>query len=67
MPFGKIKKKCDKGFGFIQPDSSDKNDLFFHATALLGVTFDDLQEGASVEYSIGQGPKGPRAENIKVN
>ena len=31
-----------------------------------GASFDELREGQTVEYSEGQGPKGPRAENVKV-
>jgi len=28
------------------------------------VRFDDLREGQSVTFETGQGPKGPRAENV---
>ena len=28
--------------------------------------FDDLREGQSVSFEKGQGPKGPRAENVKA-
>lgn len=60
---GTIKKKMDKGFGFIEvPNRSD--DLFFHMSSLNGVDFDDLQEGQEVEFTLGEGPKGPRAENV---
>ncbi|QDT38874.1 cold-shock protein [Stratiformator vulcanicus] len=62
MPQGTIKKLTDKGFGFI---GTDKGDLFFHLSALEGVTFEELQEGQKVEYNEGQGPKGPRAEDIR--
>lgn len=61
---GTIKKLTDKGFGFITQSGSD-NDLFFHMSALDGVEFDDLQEGQSVEFEVGSGPKGPRAENVR--
>jgi CspA family cold shock protein len=30
------------------------------------VRFDDLREGQRVSFTIGQGPKGPRAEGVKV-
>ena len=63
MPQGKIKKLTDKGFGFI---ASDGDDLFFHMSALEGVEFDNLQVDQSVEFEIGQGPKGKRAENVRV-
>ncbi len=61
---GTIKRLTDKGFGFIS-DGSDK-DLFFHSSAMQGVRFDDLREGQKVEFTVGQGPKGPRAENVTI-
>ncbi len=63
MPSGTIKKLTDKGFGFI---SGDGEDMFFHHSALEGTSYDDLQEGQEVEYEVGRGPKGPRAENIRI-
>ena len=63
MAQGKIKKLLDKGFGFI---TGDDGDIFFHRSAVEGVTFDDLREGQMVEYNIGQGPKGPCAENVRL-
>ncbi|MCH1495129.1 MAG: cold shock domain-containing protein [Rubripirellula sp.] len=61
---GTIKRLTDKGFGFIS-DGSDK-DLFFHSSAMQGARFDDLREGQKVEFTVGQGPKGPRAENVNI-
>ena len=61
---GTIKRITDKGFGFIE-NGSDK-DMFFHSSALEGVRFEELREGQRVSYEVGQGPKGPRAENVKV-
>ena len=55
-------KKLVKGFGFIKT-ASDK-DLFFHASSLQGVTFDELKVGQKVSYTEGQSPKGPCAENV---
>ena len=31
-----------------------------------GVTFEELHEGDIVEYEVGHGPKGPRAENMRL-
>ena len=63
MPEGTVKKiVADKGFGFIQGDSGD---VFFHYTALNGVEIESLQEGDQVTFEMGQGPKGPRAENVQ--
>ena len=61
---GTIKKKTDKGFGFIEIEGKDK-DLFFHSNDLIDVTFDQLHGGDEVSFEITQGNKGPRAENIK--
>ncbi|MBA2115177.1 cold-shock protein [Bremerella alba] len=63
MPEGIIKRLTDKGFGFI--DTGQNKDLFFHLSNLDGVRFEDLHEGQRVSYDEGQGPKGPRAENVK--
>lgn len=63
MSQGTIKKLTDKGFGFIE---GERGDIFFHHSAVTGVSFDSLREGQRVEYTEGRGPKGPRAENIKV-
>ncbi len=54
----------DKGFGFIL--ASDGTEYFFHNSACQGVRFDDLREGQAVTFERGQGPKGPRAEAVKV-
>ena len=63
MPQGKIKKViADKGFGFIE---GERDDIFFHHSALVGIAIETLQEGQQVEYEVGRGPKGPRAENVK--
>ena len=63
MEQGTIKRLTDKGFGFIADGSG--NDLFFHMSSVEGVRFEDLQEGQTVTYNVGTGPKGPRAENVR--
>jgi CspA family cold shock protein len=63
MAEGTIKRLTDKGFGFI--DTGTGKDMFFHLSSLEGVTYEELQEGQRVEYTEGQGPKGPRAENVR--
>lgn len=62
MPTGSIKKKTDKGFGFITVEGS--SDVFFHSSACQD-SFDSLQEGDQVQFELGQGPKGPKAENVR--
>ena len=61
---GTIKTKTDKGYGFISRDGEEK-DLFFHSSDLNGVTFDELQVGATVEFDVVEGEKGPSAKNVK--
>lgn len=64
MSQGTIKKLIsDKGFGFI---AGDGEELFFHHSAVEGVSFENLREGQTVEYSEGRGPKGPRAEAVRA-
>ncbi len=63
MAEGTIKRLTDKGFGFI--DTGGSKDLFFHMSNLDGVRYEELQEGQRVSFDEGQGPKGPRAENVK--
>ena len=63
MAEGTIKRLTDKGFGFI--DTGSDKDIFFHSSNLEGVSYEQLQEGQRVSYDEGQGPKGPRAENVK--
>ena len=49
-----------KGFGFITPDNAGK-DLYVHST---NVQNGPIKEGDKVEFEIGEGDKGPRAENV---
>ena len=63
MAEGTIKRLTDKGFGFI--DTGSGSDMFFHMSALEGVSYDELREGQRVSFTAGHGPKGPRAENVK--
>jgi CspA family cold shock protein len=61
---GKIRTlRVDKGFGFIKDDRGQ--DYFFHQSAIYGEGIADLREGDSVEFEVGEGPKGPRAENVR--
>lgn len=62
---GTIKRLVsDKGFGFVA--AGDGNEYFFHQSACTGVQFDDLREGQAVTFERGQGPKGPRAEDVRL-
>ena len=64
MAEGTIKRLTDRGFGFIETASG--TDMFFHMSNVEGTSFDQLQEGNRVSFEIGEGPKGPRAEQVRV-
>jgi len=40
-------------------------EYFFHNSACTSTPFDSLREGDAVTFTVGQGPKGPRAENVR--
>jgi len=54
----------EKGFGFIVRDNGE--DLFVHFRAVGDGSTLQLVEGQKVEYHIGQGRKGPQAEQVVV-
>jgi cold shock protein len=53
----------EKGYGFIIPDEGGE-DLFVHYSAIEGGGFRNLEEGEKVSYEVGQGRKGPQAQNV---
>jgi CspA family cold shock protein len=55
--------RVDKGFGFIKGQGG--KEYFFHQSAIYGEGIDNLREGDSVEFDVGEGPKGPRAEIVR--
>ena len=62
---GIIARLTDKGFGFITREGEEK-DLFFHSNELVGVAYDDLNEGDKVSFEVGEGPKGPNAVKVTL-
>lgn len=76
QPHPKVKKKvksmaqgtvkwfnAEKGFGFIAPaDGSD--DVFVHYSEIQGNGFRTLEENQQVEFEIGEGAKGPQAQQV---
>lgn len=55
----------EKGYGFIQQENGDK-DLFVHFRQVnkVGPGRVSLAEGQRVTFEVGQGQKGPQAENV---
>lgn len=52
MAIGTVKFfDAGKGFGFIQPESGDK-DVFVHVSAVQGAGMDTLTDGQRVSYDV---------------
>ena len=56
----------DRGFGFIRMANGEE--IFFHASGMVGFPFDSLQEGQTVTFEVGQDTRGrgQRAVNVQV-
>jgi CspA family cold shock protein len=54
----------DKGFGFIEREQGE--DVFVHFSSIRGEGYKTLNEGAKVEFTVGQGQKGPQAIDVTV-
>ncbi len=64
MPEGTVKWFNDaKGFGFIQSDEGQ--DVFVHQSEIVADGFRTLVEGARVQFDLTQGPKGPKAVQVR--
>lgn len=51
-----------KNYGFIEPEDGEE-DLFVHRSELKDANF--LQEEDEVEFEVGEGERGPRAEKVQ--
>jgi len=51
-----------KGYGFIERDQG--GDLFVHNSDIHGLGY--LEEGQRVDFTVVQGDKGPRAQEVRV-
>ncbi len=45
----------DKAIGFIKP-CDEGGDVFFHCTAVVGASFDQLKEGQAVSFDLDRTP-----------
>ena len=53
-----------KGFGFIEREQGE--DVFVHFSSIRGEGYKSLDEGQKVEFTLGQGQKGPQAQDVTV-
>jgi CspA family cold shock protein len=53
-----------KGYGFITRENGD--DIFVHFSGLRESGVRLLEEGQRVEFTVGQGAKGPQAQDVIV-
>ncbi|CBK73158.1 MAG: cold-shock protein [Pseudobutyrivibrio sp.] len=53
-----------KGYGFISDEEG--KDVFVHFSGINSEGFKTLEEGATVEYEVTDGAKGPQAVNVTV-
>lgn len=56
---------AEKGFGFITVADGGQ-DYFVHYTNIEMSGFRVLEEGQTVEFTVGSGQKGPQAESVRV-
>ncbi|ACU40596.1 MULTISPECIES: cold-shock protein [Actinosynnema] len=56
---------AEKGYGFIA-QSNGGPDVFVHYSEIQGNGFRTLEENQRVEFEIGQGTKGPQAQNVRA-
>ncbi|WP_115685425.1 cold-shock protein [Corynebacterium senegalense] len=56
---------AEKGFGFIAPDDGSA-DVFVHYSEIKGSGFRTLEENQQVEFEIGEGTKGPQAQDVRA-
>ncbi|MCP3804449.1 cold-shock protein [Allokutzneria sp. A3M-2-11 16] len=54
----------EKGFGFITPDNGGA-DVFVHYSEIQSSGYRSLEENQRVEFEIGQGQKGPQAQQVR--
>ncbi len=53
-----------KGYGFIQREGAE--DVFVHYQSIVGDGYKSLEEGQKVEFTVGEGAKGPQAQEVKI-
>lgn len=54
----------EKGFGFIAPEDGSKDLFVHHSQIKSNGGFATLNDGQPVEFEVGEGKKGPCADNV---
>ncbi len=65
---GKVKWfNSEKGYGFIEQSNGGK-DVFVHFRQINNTGYGrvSLEEGQEVTFEVGEGQKGPQAENVTI-
>ena len=65
---GKVKWfNSEKGYGFIEQSNGGK-DVFVHFRQINNSGYGrvSLEEGQEVTFEVGEGEKGPQAENVSI-
>jgi len=60
VQMGVVKRKLDKGFGFITNSETNK-DIFFHASKCVEPKFDELEVNMTVNYTETTGRDGKKS------
>ena len=55
---------AEKGYGFIAPEDGSA-DLFVHYSEIQSSGFRTLEEDQKDEFEVGEGAKGPQAQNVQ--
>jgi len=53
-----------KGYGFISQENGD--DVFVHFKSINSDGFRSLEEGQKVTFTVGEGQKGPQAQDVEI-
>jgi CspA family cold shock protein len=65
VPAGRVKWfNSEKGYGFIEREND--SDVFVHYSAIQATGYRNLEEGQTVEFELGDGPKGAHALEVRV-
>ena len=56
---------AEKGFGYLAPEDASTA-VFVHYSEIQGNGFRTLEENQKVEFEVGEGAKGPQAQQVRA-